>query len=463
MRSNRLRTALAFNSLPFIFLFLPLVMAGWRLVRPRRAALVFMIAASYAFYAFAAGWYALLMLVSTTVDFTVGLWLDRETRPGRRKGVLLLSLAFNLGLLSFFKYSTFFRDTVNDLAGHPVMSAAFHVVLPAGISFYTFQSMGYSIDVYRRDLAPSRSFIEFAAFVSLFPQLIAGPIVRPKVLLPQLAAKDPVDNSRVTNGLMLFTCGLLKKVMVADRLAFYADPILNAPKRYGSVDLWLSMVAFSLQIYFDFSGYTDMARGLARMLGLELTRNFDSPYHADSPSDFWKRWHISLSTWLRDYLYIPLGGNRKGKRRTDVNLMITMLLGGLWHGAGWNFIIWGGFHGLLLLMFHRIERPWQRLHRAVRHGVMLPLILLSWIPFRMHTLADLGTFLRRATFRPDVPTASPTLWAYCALGVLLCALPKNSNDIRWNLGWRETVGFAALAVVAILHLNLSSKFIYFAF
>jgi D-alanyl-lipoteichoic acid acyltransferase DltB (MBOAT superfamily) len=262
---------------------------------------------------------------------------------------------------------------------------------------------------------------------------------------------------------LLFTCGLLKKVMVADRLAFHADPILNAPDRYGSVDLWLSMVAFSLQIYFDFSGYTDMARGLARMLGLELTVNFDSPYHASSPSDFWKRWHITLSSWLRDYLYIPLGGNRKGKVRTDVNLMITMLLGGLWHGAGWNFIIWGGFHGLLLLVFHRIEAPWERLHRVVRHGVMLLLILFSWVPFRMHTMKELGAFVVHGTLRPALPTAPVALWGYCVLGVALCALPKNSNAIRWNLGWRETFAFAALAVVAILHLNLSSKFIYFAF
>ena len=454
---------MAFNSLPFIFLFLPLVMAGWRLVKPRRAALIFMMLASYAFYAFAAGWLSLLMLVSTTVDFTVGVLLDREERPARRKLILLLSLAFNLGLLSFFKYYGFFIDTVNDVAGHPVLANTLHVILPAGISFYTFQSMGYSIDVYRRDLAPSKSFIEFAAFVSLFPQLIAGPIVRPGFLLPQLHDSRPIDNSRVTSGVMLFTCGLLKKVMVADRLAFYADPILNAPKLHGSVDLWLSMVAFSLQIYFDFSGYTDMARGLGRMLGLELTVNFDSPYQADSPSDFWRRWHISLSSWLRDYLYIPLGGNRKGKTRTDVNLMITMLLGGLWHGAGWNFIIWGGFHGLLLLVFHRIDRPWQRLPLFVRHAVMVLLILVSWIPFRMHTFADLGTFLHRGSFRPDPPTAPLALSAYCVLGVALCALPKNSNAIQWNLSWRNTVAFAVLAVLAVLHLNLSSKFIYFAF
>jgi D-alanyl-lipoteichoic acid acyltransferase DltB (MBOAT superfamily) len=454
----------AFNSLKFIFVFLPLVMLGWRLARPRRAALLFMTAASYLFYAFAAGWYASLMAVSTTVDFTVGLLLEREERPGRRKLILLLSLAFNLGLLSFFKYYGFFLDSVNTLAGHTVLKNTLHIVLPAGISFYTFQSMGYSIDVYRRHIKASRSLLEFASFVSLFPQLIAGPIVRPHVLLPQLAEQKRVDNSRVTDGAMLFTCGLLKKVLVADRLAFYADPILNAPALYGSVDLWLSMIGFALQIYFDFSGYTDMARGLARMLGLEFSINFDSPYHATSPSDFWKRWHVSLSSWLRDYLYIPLGGNRKGKTRTGINLLITMLLGGLWHGAGFNFIVWGGFHGLVLLLFHRHEKRWATLPRALRHAAMLPLILASWIPFRMHTMRDLGTFLKRCTFMPQRATAPWQLWAFLALGIALCALPRNSNDIRWGaLGWPRTLAFAALTVLAILHLNLSSKFIYFAF
>ncbi len=454
---------MAFNSLRFIFLFLPIVMIGWR-VLPRRYARVFITIASYTFYAFAAGWYALLMVVSTTVDFTVGILLERETKPARRKLILLVSLAFNLGLLSFFKYYGFFIESVNGLAGHPVLRQTLDVVLPAGISFYTFQSMGYSIDVYRRDLKASRSFIEFASFVSLFPQLIAGPIVRPGVLLPQLGGNQKVDNSRVFDGLMLFACGLLKKVLVADRLAFHADPILNSPRAYGSTDLWLAMVAFSLQIYFDFSGYTDMARGLARMLGLEFSINFDSPYHADSPSDFWKRWHISLSSWLRDYLYFPLGGNRKGKRRTDFNLLVTMLLGGLWHGAGVNFILWGAFHGVLLLVFHRIEAPWVGLPKLVRRGVMLLLILFSWIPFRMHTISDLVTFLRRSTFMPHASKAPVALWAFVLLGIALCAFPKNSNDIRWGgIGYTRTLALALLCVLAILHLNLSSKFIYFAF
>jgi alginate O-acetyltransferase complex protein AlgI len=452
-----------FNSLQFIFLFLPFVAIAFRLFSRRRQALVFMTIASYAFYAFAAGWYTILMAVSTTVDFTVGILLEREDRPGRRKLILCLSLAFNLGMLSFFKYYGFFIQSVNSVAGHPILRNTLHIILPAGISFYTFQSMGYSIDVYRRDLRACRSFIQFASFVSLFPQLIAGPIVRPKVLLPQLAKEGPVDNSRITDGLFLFACGLAKKVLLADRLAYFADPILNRPKDQSTLSLWIAMVAFALQIYFDFSGYTDMARGLARILGLEFTINFDSPYHADSPSDFWKRWHVSLSSWLRDYLYIPLGGNRHGRTRTSLNLMATMLLGGLWHGAGWNFIVWGGFHGLLLLVFHFIEGSYRRLASWAKHAVMLPILVVSWIPFRMHTLSNISLYFRAS--RAHAPSPIPwDLWAYITLGIVICALPVNSNRIAWgNLSWGRTVALAAVTVVSILHLSLSSKFIYFAF
>jgi len=430
---------MAFNSLPFIFLFLPLVMAGWRLVKPRRAALVFMMIASYAFYAFAAGWLSLLMLVSTTVDFTVGILLDREERPGRRKLTLLLSLAFNLGLLSFFKYYGFFIDSVNDVAGHAVLRNTLHVILPAGISFYTFQSMGYSIDVYRRDIKACRSFIEFAAFVSLFPQLIAGPIVRPSYLLPQLQKEGPVDNARVTDGAFLFACGLAKKVLVADRLAFFADPILNRASSQLTRTLWVGIVAFALQIYFDFSGYTDMARGLARILGLEFSINFDSPYHADSPSDFWKRWHVSLSSWLRDYLYIPLGGNRKGSRRTSINLLVTMLLGGLWHGASWNFVLWGALHGAGLA----VTRMWQRSRgetreprlavRALTTFLTFQFVCFAWVFFRApsfgHATLLLGRIARGTT---GVANVSPTVALVLAAGMLMHAVP-----VGWDQRLRE--------------------------
>jgi alginate O-acetyltransferase complex protein AlgI len=452
-----------FNSLSFLLIFLPLVAIGFRLFRRRIQALVFMTMASYFFYWFAAGWYTVLMAISTTVDFTVGLLLEREERPGRRKLILCLSLAFNLGMLSFFKYYGFFIESVNSAAGHVVLENSLKIILPAGISFYTFQSMGYSIDVYRRDIKACRSFIQFASFVSLFPQLIAGPIVRPHVLLPQLEKEGPVDDSRITEGAFLFACGLAKKVLLADRLAAFADPILNRPGIQSTVNLWVGMVAFSLQIYFDFSGYTDMARGLARILGLEFTINFDSPYHAVSPSDFWRRWHVSLSSWLRDYLYIPLGGNRKGENRTSFNLIITMLLGGLWHGAGWNYLVWGAFHGLFLFYFQAGEEPFARLPKWAKHAIMIPLLVASWIPFRMHTMFDITRFFRvsRSPYSPHLPWH---LWAFIALGIAICALPVNSNRIDWgNLSYKRTFGLAVITILSILYLNLSSKFIYFAF
>ncbi len=455
-----------FNSLEFLFLYLPIVLAGWRLLGQRWLRNAFILLASYVFYAFAAKWFALLMVVSTTVDFTVGILLENEDRPTRRKLILLLSLCFNLGMLCFFKYFNFFVDSVNAFSGvgGPIIQTTLRVALPAGISFYTFQSMGYSIDVYRRDLKAARSYLDFAAFVSLFPQLIAGPIVRPRLLLPQLERSGPVDNSKLAGGLFLFACGLVKKVLIADRLAFFSDPILDALPQYGSLDVWAAMVGFSLQIYFDFSGYTDMARGLARMLGLEFSINFDSPYHATSPSDFWKRWHVSLSSWLRDYLYIPLGGNRIGPRRTSFNLMATMVLGGLWHGAGFNFLLWGAFHGTLLLVFHRLDGPWARLPALVRRVAMGGFILISWVPFRMHTWGDLSLFCYRASLLWRTPSVPNELWLYIAVGVIVAALPKNSNAIDWDkLSWPKVFGLAALTVVAILHLNLSSKFLYFAF
>ena len=455
-----------FNSLEFLFVYLPIVLVGWRLLRERWQRNAFILIASYVFYAFAAKWFALLMVVSTTVDFTVGILLENEARPTRRKLILLLSLAFNLGMLSFFKYFNFFIDSVNALStsGTPIIHTAMRVALPAGISFYTFQSMGYSIDVYRRDLKAARSYLDFAAFVSLFPQLIAGPIVRPHVLLPQLERSGPVDNSKLASGLFLFACGLVKKVLLADRLAFYSDPVLDAMASHGSLDVWAAMVGFTLQIYFDFSGYSDMARGLARMLGLEFSINFDSPYHATSPSDFWKRWHVSLSSWLRDYLYIPLGGNRIGPRRTSFNLMATMVLGGLWHGAGFNFLLWGAFHGTLLLVFHRIENRWARLPRALRRAAMCLFILVSWVPFRLHTFDDLRLFCRRASLLWRMPSVPSALWLYIAVAVVVVALPKNSNAIEWGkLRYPQVVGLALLTVLAILHLNLSSKFLYFAF
>ena len=439
------------------------MLIGWRLPKRRVYARVFLLIASYTFYAFAAHWYATLMALSTTVDYTVGRLLGRTEGPRARKGILLASLVFNLGLLSFFKYYGFFIDTVNAAAGHAVLRATLHIMLPAGISFYTFQSMGYSIDVYRRDLAPARSFLQFATFVSLFPQLIAGPIVRPTVLLPNRRREARRQLPPVWRGDALFMRAA-QEGPARGPPRVLRRPDLERPGSYGSVDLWLAMTGFALQIYFDFSGYTDMARGLARMLGMEFTINFDSPYHADSPSDFWKRWHISLSTWLRDYLYIPLGGNRRGKRRTIVEPLPDHVSRRALARRGVQFPRVGRVPRLLARRVPPVEPSLVTNPQMGRRAVMVLLVLASWIPFRMHSLADIGTFLVRGSYMPSMPTAPLALWAYGIVGVGVCALPWNSNAIRWeSFGYRRVLAYAALTVVAVLYLNLSSKFIYFAF
>ncbi len=317
-----------------------------------------LLAASYVFYG-AWDWRFLsLILASTLVDFTVGLRLDTESRAGARKRLLLASLTLNLGLLAVFKYFNFFLDSgirFLSLLGIPAHPQTLAIVLPVGISFYTFQTLSYSIDVYRGQLRPTRSPLDFALFVAFFPQLVAGPIVRARDFLPQLPQPTRWGSVRVRAALTLFLIGFFKKACVSDNIAVYVDAYFADPGTFDSMSAWLGTLLYAAQIYCDFSGYSDMAIATAALLGYRLTLNFDFPYFATTITEFWRRWHISLSTWLRDYLYISLGGNRRGAVKTYRNLMLTMLLGGLWHGAAWTFIVWGGMHGLAL-MAHRVWR-----------------------------------------------------------------------------------------------------------
>lgn len=357
--------------------------------------------ASYLFYGSWNAKFLLLIFGSTLLDFWVGGRLAQTEDAQRRKRLLMLSLAGNLGALGFFKYYGFFVDSaVAGLAalGLTVSPPTLHVVLPVGISFYTFQTLSYTIDVYRRELPAAKRFVDFALYVTFFPQLVAGPIERATRLLPQMANLNLPPR---WSGLGLIAWGAFKKAALADNFAqivelTYADPQLSyAPA------LWIGSWAFAFQIYCDFSGYSDMAIGLARLLGLELMQNFKAPYASCGPSEFWRRWHISLSSWLRDYLYIPLGGNRHGPWRTQRNLMLTMLLGGLWHGAAWNFVLWGAWQGLLLAAFR--PRFWRRLHAAATQRVGAPLVrllqrlvffqlvTLGWALFRAQSLADCAT------------------------------------------------------------------------
>jgi alginate O-acetyltransferase complex protein AlgI len=369
-----------------------------------------LLVASYVFYG-AWDWRFLgLIWVSTLIDFLVGRGLSAEDRPARRKLLLSVSMVTNLGLLGFFKYFNFFAAEFAEfiaffgLVGHqPTLS----IILPVGISFYTFQTMSYTIDVYRRQLAPSKDLLDFALFVAFFPQLVAGPIERATRLLPQIQKPRTVTRDDFKLGLYDVLYGLLLKVAIADNMAPLANAVFGSAHSGG--DTLLGVYAFALQIYGDFAGYSLMARGIARWMGVDLMLNFRRPYFATSPSDFWQRWHISLSSWLRDYLYIPLGGNRKGRFATYRNLATTMLLGGLWHGAAWTFVIWGGLHGMLLIGYRlagleagarplpsaedayaaRSPMRWLRAvggSTVVRVVAFFHLICLTWVFFRANSL-----------------------------------------------------------------------------
>ncbi len=343
-------------------------------------------------------WFPAVLWGSTCLDYIVGLGIADATEERRRKAWLLASLGVNLGVLCFFKYFNFFVSSAADFLGWFGLHTSIHtlnIILPYGVSFYTFQSMSYSIDVYRRRLEPVRRFLDLAFFISFFPQLVAGPIVRAMTFLPQVFEKRSWDKVDVRACLTLFFIGFVKKAVVSEWVAPFSDQFFAAPTQFGHLGAITGVLFYAVQIYCDFSGYTDMAIATARLLGYELTINFDFPYFSRNITEFWRRWHISLSTWLRDYLYISLGGNRGSKLFTYRNLLLTMVLGGLWHGASWNFVIWGAMHGIALI----VHREWQRitagagtLFRQVLAIIAVPLtfywICLTWIFFRAVPVRD---------------------------------------------------------------------------
>ena len=467
--------AVLFSSLEFLLLFLPLTLVvAWRLHgQPLLRWIAF---TSVVFYVFAGHWWFIVpMLITTVVDYWVAIAIEGEARPRARRWLLALSLAGNLGMLAYFKYSGLMVRTVEQaLVAAGLESSAgtfrwFEVVLPAGISFYTFQTLSYIIDVWRGEAPAERNFVRFLGFVSFFPHLVAGPLTRHHQLIPQLAriARDGI-NPRWSEGVLLFSVGLCKKVLIADRLGNLIDPLLAPPLALDGARAWLGLLGYAFQIYFDFSGYSDMAIGLGRLFGIELPQNFDSPYKATSPSDFWRRWHITLSRWLRDYLYIPLGGNRCSAARRRVNLMATMVLGGLWHGASWTFAAWGAWHGLLLVGHHacpawdrRLSPFWQR------NGTFL-LVTLGWVFFRAESFGHAaGWFTSLAGVHglaPPWTRDTLSLAALVALCLGLVRLCPNSLELPLDrLGRLSQVGLATATAVAVLLMNYGSKFLYFQF
>ena len=384
---------------PIYFLFLTLVVfLYWRMSWRRQN--VFLLCAGYFFY----GWwdwrFLLLMIFSTVIDYLIAQRIADEVPGARRRALLIVSLCINFGLLGFFKYCNFFVDSfatmLTTLGVHNVPMFFLKIILPPGISFYTFQEVAYVVDVYKGQLQPSRSFVDYGLFITLFPHLIAGPIQRPSHLLPQVQRPRTFQERAFFDGCMLIVSGLFRKTVIADSCANLANAAFDGRLGTNFFATLIGVYAFAWQIYGDFSGYSDLARGAAQLLGFHFMLNFRQPYFAGSLQDFWRRWHMSLSTWLRDYLYIPLGGNRISPARTYVNLMLTMLLGGLWHGANWTFVIWGGIHGGWLSV-ERFFWPKGETSAWFGRALTLSVVGVSWIFFRARSLGAALAMLRSTT------------------------------------------------------------------
>ncbi len=466
--------------------WLVLLLGGVLLVltlRARKVRLLFFLGASYYFYAHWDYRFLALIWASSTADWLLALAIDRAPTAQKKKLWLIATVVMNLGVLAFFKYANFGIEAMSALLsgmGVPVPRIALEVALPIGISFFTFESMSYVIDVYRGELEPHRSYLEYLTFVAFFPHLVAGPIVRPRDLLPQLAGPARFSASEASEGLFLIATGLLKKVVVGDYLALnLVDRVFDAPTMYSSLECYAAVVGYALQIYCDFSGYTDIAIGSALLLGIRFPLNFDSPYKAHSIQDFWRRWHISLSTWLRDYLYVPLGGNRKGKVRTYVNLMLTMLLGGLWHGASWTFVVWGGLHGAALAVnkaFHDLRGtkggapPRSRLLHAAGVFFTFHVVLVGWVFFRADSFDKARLIFSRltelSTYHPNLPT---TVVAVLALRLASHFLPENlyrtlrDGFIRLPAPVQGVALFLAAVAIAQMASSDAVPFVYFQF
>lgn len=485
---------MVFSSHIFLYYFLPIALAVYYIL-PRRGRHLGLTLFSYFFYGWANPIFVVLLLISTAIDYACGLviaerWGARWNEPmkaltrggsrttGQRRAVTL-SIISNLSILGFFKYFNFGAENYSTIIGMLGLEGldfdtALRVTLPLGISFYTFQSMSYSIDVYRGDAKALRNPIDFACYVSMFPQLVAGPIIRYAEVADQLENRT-LTAQKFARGVAFLCMGMAKKVLLANPCGKIADMAFDA----GSlevVDSWVGAVAYSFQIYFDFSGYSDMAIGLGLMLGFVFPKNFDSPYIAQSITEFWRRWHISLSTWLRDYLYLPLGGNRKGPRRTYVNLAIVMLMGGLWHGAAWNFVVWGGIHGAWLA-FERAQGKdafYRRMPKVAKIALTYLIVLVGWVFFRSANVTDAVQYLGFMVGLGDVSAAAGLVGGIIYQPYYLGSLAVAAGIVwgapqTWDWTRRLTPARAATCIalfwLSMLMLNVQAfnPFIYFIF
>jgi alginate O-acetyltransferase complex protein AlgI len=479
---------MVFTTYIFVFYFLPIVLAIYYLLAwaarvggasPKGATLVlngFLLVASYIFYGWWNPWFVLLMLFITVVNYGCGLLIGRPGMHPRLKfwavtGAITISLA----LLAFFKYFMFCETNLNQVLawfGADTVRVL-QITLPMGISFYTFHALSYSIDVYRGTSRPVRSLADFACYIALFPQLVAGPIIRYNTVADQLVGRTHTLE-RFSSGVSLFVLGFAKKILLANTMGHVADAAFNA-QALSAPDAWFGALAYAFQIYFDFSGYSDMAVGLGRMIGFEFMKNFDSPYQAQSITDFWRRWHISLSSFLRDYLYYPLGGNRKGPRRTYVNLIVVMLLGGLWHGANWTFVVWGAYHGTLLAFERALGKQslYHRLPQLVRVAVTFVLVLFSWVLFRSTTFGEAIDYLgvmfgagggQSALLMPALLYTQGTL-LITALCAVIVAWPVQAHDWSRIVTWPRMLMAQPLFCASLMAMfsQSSNPFLYFQF
>lgn len=475
---------MVFNSFQFLWFFL--VFYGLYRALGHKGQNRLLLVASYVFYGAWDPRFLLLLGSSTLMDYYCALRIGRADDEAERKRFLYLSICGNLIILGYFKYFNFFVESAADLAA--LLQVPFHaplmrVVLPVGISFYTFQEMNYTIDVYRREIKPCASLPDFALFVSFFPHLVAGPILRATSLLPQILAPRKVDRDKINEGGFLIFWGLFEKVVVADNLAKIADSVFSAPAPYNGVAVLLGVYAFAFQIYCDFAGYSHMARGLGLLMGFDIMNNFNLPYFSVNPRDFWQRWHISLSTWLKDYLYVPLGGNRAGPLMTYRNLALTMLIGGLWHGAAWTFVAWGAYHGSLLIAHRLLEPALARLSPSSGRGtqiwfaaralIFFHLVCVGWLFFRAQSMHQVYGMLRALVFDLRLVQGTDVLryaFRFASVTWLLLALQafefrrKDPLAVLKLPGWTRAGVYAAMLFQFVLYGAAAGKeFIYFRF
>jgi alginate O-acetyltransferase complex protein AlgI len=456
-----------FSSVPFV-VFFAILLGLLAVLRDERQRRVAIFVGSFVFY----GWwdwrFCCFLMVASTIDYRLALEIARAATTRSKQRWLLVSLISNLGLLAVFKYLGWLVRNLDAALGLAVPVP--DIPLPLGISFFTFQAMSYTIDVYRGHFNPTRRWFDFSFSMTFFPHLISGPIVRASHFMPQLQDEHPLRRGDLLEGVALFAKGFVKKTLLADQLAVYSDTVFADPAFYSSGTCWLAVAAYTLQIYYDFSGYTDMAIGLARMLGFEFPKNFEHPYLSRSITEFWRRWHISLSSWLRDYLYISLGGNRRGTARTYANLLLTMLLGGLWHGASWTFVVWGALHGLALAGHKWLVERWPvpgPLRRACGLPLTLLFVMVCWVFFRAPSFEVAGRMLQKLAFLDSAGCE----WRYVqAILVILAAIAAHlwialGNPLRFDFRRPLFVAllFVALSIDLLYSPSVHRPFIYFQF